>query len=87
MKQQRVSNQNGKRKNTSATLQTFIKNNRKQLEKNLSAAQRDQMFFKLAKDELKMKEAVVASFGESATQTSKATDKIAESTFSLGKKA
>ena len=45
------------------------------------------MFFKLAKDELKMKEAVVASFGESATQTSKATDKIAESTFSLGKKA
>ena len=87
MKQQRVSNQNGKRKNTSATLQTFIKNNRKQLEKNLSAAQRDQMFFKLAKDELKMKEAVVASFGESATRTSKATDKIAESTFSLGKKA
>ena len=45
------------------------------------------MFFKLAKDELKMKEAVVASFGESATRTSKATDKIAESTFSLGKKA
>ena len=68
-------------------MQTFIKNNRKQLEKNLSAAQRDQMFFKLAKDELKMKEAVVASFGESTTQTSKATDKIAESTFSLGKKA
>ena len=43
------------------------------------------MFLKLAKDELKMKEAMVASLGESATQTSKAMDKIAESISSFGK--
>ena len=46
-------------------MQTSVDNKRKQLEKNLSAAQRDQMFLKLAKDELKMKEAMVASLGES----------------------
>ena len=39
------------------------------------------MFLKLAKDELKLKEAMVVSLGESATQTSKAMDKIAESMF------
>ena len=43
------------------------------------------MFLKLAKDELKMKEAMVTSLGESATQTSKAMDKIAESISSFGK--
>ena len=53
-------------------MQTFVDNKRKELEKNFSAAQRDQMFLKLAKDKLKMKEAMAASFGESATQTSKA---------------
>ena len=37
------------------------------------------MFLKWAKDELKMKEAMVVSLGESATQTKKAMDKIAES--------
>ena len=55
------------------------------LRKNLSAAQRDQMFLKLAKDELKIKEAMVASLGKSATQTRKAMDKIAESISSFGK--
>ena len=57
-------------------MQTFVDNKRKELEKNFSAAQRDQMFLKLAKDKLEMKEAMAASFGESATQTSKAMDKI-----------
>ena len=85
MEQQRVSNQNRKRKNGGGTVQTFVDNKRKQLEKNLSAAQRDQMFLKLAKDELKMKEAMVASLGESATHTSKAMGKIAESISSFGK--
>ena len=85
MEQQRVSNQNRKRKNAGGTVQTFVDNKCKQLEKNLSAAQRDQMFLKLAKDELKIKEAMVASLGESATQTSKAMDKIAESISSFGK--
>ena len=37
----------------------------------VSAAQRDQMFLNLARDELKIKEAMVASLGESATQTEK----------------
>ena len=64
VEQQRVSNQNRKRKNASGTVQTSSDNKRKQLEKNLSAAQRDQMFLKLAKDELKMKEAMVASLGK-----------------------
>ena len=85
VEQQRVSNQNRKRKNAGGTVQTFVDKKRKQLEKNLSAAQRDQMFLKLAKDELKMKEAMVASFGEIATQTSKAMDKTAESISSFGK--
>ena len=66
-------------------MQTFVDNKLKQLEKNVSAAQRDQMFLKLAKDELKMKEAMVASLGESATQTSKTMEKIAESISSFGK--
>ena len=66
-------------------MQTVVDNKRKQLEKNLSAAQRDQIFLKLSKDELKMKEVMVASLGESATQTSKAMDKIGVSIFSFGK--
>ena len=66
-------------------MQTVVDNKRKQLEKNLSAAQRDQMFLKLAKDELKIKEAMVASLGKSGTQTRKAMDKIAESISSFGK--
>ena len=85
VKQQRVSNKNHKRKNADGTVQTFVDNKRKQLEKNVSAAQRDQMFLKLAKDELKMKETMVASLGESATQTSKTMEKIAESISSFGK--
>ena len=51
----------------------------------ISTAQRRQIFLKLAKDEFKMKEAMVASLEGSATQTSKAMDKIAESISSLGK--
>ena len=43
------------------------------------------MFPKLAKGEFKIKEAIMASLGESATQTSKAMDKIAESIPSFGK--
>ena len=66
-------------------MQTFVDNKCKQLEKNLFAAQRNKMFLKLAQDELKMKEAMVASLGESATQTSKAMDKIVESISSFGK--
>ena len=63
MEQQTVSSQNHKRKNVSGTVQTFVDNKRKQIEKKLSVAKHDQMFLKLAKDELKMKEAMVASFG------------------------
>ena len=85
VKQQRVSNQNRNRKNAGGTVQTFVNNRRKELEKNISAAQRDQMFLKLTKEELKMKEAMVASLEESATQTNKAMDKIAESISSFGK--
>ena len=48
------------------------------LKKNISAVQWDQMFLNLAK-ELKMKKVMVVSLWESATQTSKAMDKIAES--------
>ena len=81
----RVSNQNHTRKNTGATVQTFFDSKRKQLDKNLSAAQRDQMLLNLAKDELKMKEAMVTSSGESATQTSKAMDKIVKSISLFGK--
>ena len=66
-------------------MQAFVDNKRKQLEKSLSAAQRDQTFLKLAKDELKMKEVMVASVKGTATQTSKAIDKIVESISSFSK--
>ena len=39
VEQQRVSNQNCKRKNAGGTVQAFVDNKRKQLEKNISAAQ------------------------------------------------
>ena len=64
VEQQRVSNQNPKRKNAGGAVQTFVDDKRKQLEKNLYTAQRDQMFLKLDKDELKKKEVMVASLGE-----------------------
>ena len=43
------------------------------------------MFLNLAKEELKIKEAMMASLRENATQTSKAMDKITESISSFGK--
>ena len=84
-KHQRVSNQNDKQKNAGGTVQTFVDNKFKQFEKNLFAAQQNKMFLKLAQDELKMKEAMMASLGESATQTSKAMDKIVKCISSFGK--
>ena len=48
-------------------MQTFVNNKRKQLEENLSAAQRVQLFLNLAKGELKMKKAMKDSLGKSAT--------------------
>ena len=66
-------------------MQKFVDNKRNQLEKNLSAAQRVQMFLNLAEHKLKMKKEIVASLGESAKQTSKAMDKIVDSISSFGK--
>ena len=85
VEQQRVSNQNHKRKNGGTTMQAFIDNKRKQLKKIISPAQRDQMLLNLAKEELKIKEAMMASLGESAIETSKAMNKIAKSISSFGK--
>ena len=82
---QRVSHQNCKRNRAGATVQTFVDDKCKQLEKNLPTAQQDQMFFKLTKDELKMKKAIVANLRESATQADKAMDKIEEFISSLSK--
>ena len=66
-------------------MQTFVDDKCKQLEKNLPTAQQDQMFFKLTRDELKMKKAIVANLKESATQADKAMDKIEEFISSLSK--
>ena len=85
VKQQRVSNQNHKRKNGGATMQTFIDNKRKQLKRIISPAQRDQMLLNLAKKELNIKEAMMASLGKGAIQTSKGMDKTAKSISSFGK--
>ena len=85
VKQQRVSNQNHKRKNGGATMQTFIDNKRKQLKRIISPAQRDQMLLNLAKKELNIKEAMMASLGKGAIQTSKGMDKIVKSISSFGK--
>ena len=85
VEQQRVSNQNHKRKNGGTTMQAFIDNKRKQLKKIISPAQRDQMLLNLAKEELKIKEAMMASLGESAIETRKAMNKIAKSISSFVK--
>ena len=85
VKQQRVSNQNHKRKNGGATMQTFIDNKRKQLKRIISPAQRDQMLLNLAKKELNIKEAMMASLGKGAIQTSKGMDKTAKSISLFGK--
>ena len=66
-------------------MQTLVDDKCKQLGKNLPTAQRDQMFFKLTKDEFKMKKAIVANLKESATQANKAMDKIVEFISSLSK--
>ena len=74
-----------KRKAEEPNVQRFVDNKRKQLEKNLSAHQRDQVFLKVAQDELKIKEAMVKNLTEATVQSNKAIEKMSESMASVGK--
>ena len=63
----------------------FVDNKRKMLEKNLSAHQRDQLYLKVAMDDLKMKENLVSNLTEATMQSNKALEKVSESIASVGK--
>ena len=63
----------------------FVDNKRKQLEKNLSANQRDQQYLGLAAKDLEMKENMVKMLAESNTESNKVMEKMSESISSVGK--
>lgn len=63
----------------------FVDNKRKQMEKNLSASQRDQMFMNMAKEELKLKQNLVEGLTKATDETNKAFEKISQSMESVGK--
>ena len=64
-------------------MQRFVDNKRKQLEKKPFCT-RDQVFLKIAQDELKIKEAMVKNFTEATVQSNKAIEKMSESMASVG---
>lgn len=63
----------------------FVDDKRRMLEKSLSASQRDQIYLNVARDELKVKEALAENLKESMDNTSEAMRKVAESIASVGK--
>ena len=63
----------------------FVDNKRKLLEKNLSASQRDQVYFNLANEELRLKQNMVHELTESSKESNKAYMQISESIASVGK--
>ena len=63
----------------------FVDDKRRMLEKSLSASQRDQIYLNVARDELKVKEALAENLKISMDNTSDAMLKIAESIASVGK--
>ena len=63
----------------------FVDDKRKQLQKNLSANQRDQQYLGVAMKDLQMKETLVKTLKESNSETNKMMEKISESISSVGK--
>ena len=63
----------------------FVDNKRKNMEKNLSASQRDQVYLNMAKNELKLKQTMVDQLTAATTDSNKAFEKISQSIESVGK--
>lgn len=63
----------------------YVDNKRKHMEKNLSASQRDQLFLKIAMDDVRLKENMLTNLKTATEDTNKAMEKIAESITSVGK--
>ena len=63
----------------------FVDNKRKMLEKNLSASQRDQIYLKVAQDDLKLKHIMVESLSDATRKSNEALGKISDSIASVGK--
>ena len=63
----------------------YIDNKRKNLEKNLSANQRDQIYLNIARDDLKMKEKMVENMVEGSKNIANSIDKMASAMGDIGK--
>lgn len=63
----------------------FVDNKRKNMEKNLSAGQRDQVYLKMAKDELILKKNLVDKLTAATIESNKALEKMSASIESVGK--
>ena len=63
----------------------FVGNKRKNLEKQLSANQRDQVFLNIARDEVKLKQAMIDELAESNREANKVFGTLSESIASVGK--
>ena len=71
-------------KNVNATPK-FVDNKRKNMEKGLSASQRDKIYMKMAKDELILKQTLVNQLTVATAESNKAFDKMSASIESVGK--
>jgi len=63
----------------------FVDNKRKNMEKQLSANQRDQLYLNMAKDELKLKQSMVDQLATATNKSNKVFEKISQSMESMGK--
>ena len=63
----------------------FVDNKRKNMEKRLSANQRDQMYLNMAKEEVKLKQNIVNQLAAATHESNKAFEKIPQSIESVGK--
>ena len=63
----------------------FVDNKRKNMEKSLSASQRDQVYLNMAKQELKLKQNIVDQLATATRESNNAIEKISQSIESVGK--
>ena len=63
----------------------FVDKKRKNMEKSLSASQRDQVYLNMAKQELKLKQNIVDQLATATRESNNAIEKISQSIESVGK--
>lgn len=63
----------------------FVDNKRKNMEKQLSANQRDKIYMKIAKDDLILKQTMVKQLTEATVESNKAFEKLSASIDNVGK--